>query len=367
MLYAVIMAGGAGTRLWPESRRDWPKQLLNIQGDRTMIQATVDRLGDLVPAERVLVATTESLAGKIHEQLSQLPRESMLCEPYPRNTAPCIGLAAVRILREDPEAVMAVMPADHVIEPDESFRSCIRFAAALIDEGPGRLVTFGIRPTYPATTFGYIERRQPLESAAAASLDHPPPAYRVKGFREKPPVELASEYVSAGTFYWNSGIFLWKARTILEALEKYEPEIFARLKRIGEAADSSDFPEVLDREFAVMKKISIDYAVMERADEVVVIEAPFGWDDVGSWRALERLRPRDGDGNVIDAARHIQINTAETIARSADPNHVLVTVGVKDLIVIVTPDATLVADKNDEEALRQVTGLLKERGWDEYL
>lgn len=270
MLHAVILAGAADTQLRPESR-----------GDRTMVQATVDRLGDLVPLERILVVTTEDLAGEIREQLSQLPRGSILCEPCPRSTAPSIGLAAIRILREDPDAQMAVLPADHVIEPPEAFRAAIRFAAALVDRRPRRLVTFGVRPTYPAEGFRYIERQSPLERVAAASPAEPLPAYRVKRFCEKPDAEAARQYLEAGGYYWSAGIFVWKARTILDALEQHEPQVFAHLQAIAEAADGPRFAEILEREFAAAKKTSIESAVLERAAEVVIVEAPFAWDDAG--------------------------------------------------------------------------------------
>lgn len=367
MLHAVIMAGGSGTRLWPESRKQWPKQLLNIQGERTMIQATVDRLGNLVGPEQVVIATTAALAGKIHEQLSQLPRDSILCEPCPRNTAPCIGLAALRIVRRDPEAVMAVMPADHVIEPAEAFQNALRFAAALVDQQSERLVTFGIRPTYPAESFGYIERHEPLDSDAAISLPNPPAAYRVKKFHEKPRREAAEQYVAAGTYSWNSGIFLWKAQTILDALARYQPTLSEHLQRIAAAADSDRFDDVLCREFEAIEGISIDYAVMERSLDVVMIEAPFAWDDVGSWRSLERLRPLDDHGNLLDAAKHLAIDTSGSIVRVQDPNHLVVLMGVKDLLVISTPTATLVADKSQEESIRKVIKEIEARGWGEYL
>ena len=361
------MAGGSGTRLWPESRRDRPKQLLNLQGDRTMIQATVDRLGDLVAPEQVLIATTEGLADKIQAQLPELPRGTILCEPQPRNTAPCIGLAAVRIVREDPDAVMAVMPADHVIRPAEVFRDAIRFAAALVEENPDRLITFGIRPSYPSAGFGYIERGEPLEPPGQAPPDQPPPAYGVKQFHEKPSLELAGQYVDAGRFYWNAGIFLWKAQTSLDALGRFEPEIFRRLDKIARSAAAPDFAEVLECEFSAMPKISIDYAVMERAEEVAVVEAPFEWDDVGGWRALERLRQVDADGNLLDAPRCVQVGSSGTILRSGDPDHVVALLGVEDLIVIVTPDATLIANKEDDEAIRSVIARLEEQGWQQHL
>jgi mannose-1-phosphate guanylyltransferase len=364
MLHAVIMAGGAGTRFWPESRTDRPKQLLAMLGGRTMIQATVDRLGDLVPPERVFVATTHRLVGPIAEQLPELPPTAMIVEPCKRDTGPCIGLAAMRIVREDPDAVMVVMPSDHVIGPDDAFRDAIRFAAALVEDDSTRMVTFGIQPTYPAESFGYIERGEPLESLASEKT---PSAYRVRKFHEKPKAAVAREYLEAGGYYWNSGIFVWRAKTILDAVRRFQPEMMERLDRIDAAAGSPDHDAVLRREFAAIRPISIDLGVMERVEGVVVIEAPFDWDDVGSWRALERLRRPDADGNVIDAARHVGLNTTNTIIRVTDKNHVVVTMGVDGLIVIVTPDATLVANKNDEESIRQITRQLEERGWREYL
>jgi mannose-1-phosphate guanylyltransferase len=371
MLHAVIMAGGAGTRFWPESRADRPKQLLKMVGDRTMIQTTVDRLGDLVPPERVFVATTERLAGQIARQLPQLPQRAFICEPCKRDTAPCIGLAALRILRGDPQATMAVMPADHVIRPPEAFRTAIRFAAALVENSPQRLVTFGIRPTYPAESFGYVERAARLEPDAGTSVDPAPAVYRVKTFHEKPTAQRAAEYLAAGTFYWNSGIFLWKAQTILDALARYEPAMFACIERIGKAFEAPDCDEILQREFPAIDGKSIDFAVMERAagaGDVVVVEAPFDeWDDVGSWRALERLGQPDQDGNVVHADKHLEIRATGTIARSNVPDHAIVLVGVENLVVIATADATLVANKHDEESIRKVAKLIQERGWDEYL
>ncbi len=356
MLHAVIMAGGAGTRFWPESRADRPKQLLALSGERTMIQETVDRLDGLVPSERVLIVTAARMVEAMRRQLPSLPADSILGEPCKRDTAPCIGLAALLISRDDPEATMVVTPADHVIRPIAAFQRAISQAAALVDREPRRIVTFGIRPTYAAESFGYIER--------GAALDGPG-LYEVAKFHEKPPVALAAQYLAAGNFYWNSGIFVWKARTILESLQQDAPEMLERLQTIVAAYGRPDFAETFDREFAAIRGVSIDYAVMEKAQGVAVIEAPFNWDDVGSWQAMARLRGADAEGNTIDG-KHLGLNTTGTIVR-ANGEHLIVTVGLRDCIVVHTPDATLVANRGDEESIRRIVKLLEERGWREYL
>jgi mannose-1-phosphate guanylyltransferase len=358
MLHAVIMAGGSGTRFWPESRAARPKQLLRLIGQRTMIQSTVDRLGSLVPPERVLIVTGAALVDEIWNQLPQLSARAIIGEPCRRDTAPCIGLAALAIVREDPQGVMAVMPSDHVISPDVAFQQAIEMAAALVEQAPERIVTFGVRPTYPAESFGYIERGAALSSAKTPAI------YGVKQFREKPKADVARKYVDAGTFYWNSGIFVWQAATILRELEKRQPEMMAHLKAIDAARDD-DYAEVFAREFAAIKPISIDYAVMEHATDVVVVEAPFAWDDVGSWQAIARLQGTDAEGNTI-SARHLGLDTTGTIVRGAD-GHLIVTLGVSDLIVVHTPDATLVANKHDEEVIRQLVKMIADRGWQQYL
>jgi mannose-1-phosphate guanylyltransferase len=361
MLHAIIMAGGFGTRFWPASRAARPKQLLDLAGGRSMIQATVDRLEGLVPPERTLVITNRRLVEPIAAQLPQLARENVIGEPCRRDTAPCIALAAHLVSRRDEEAVMAVMPADHLISPAEKFREAIAAAAELVRSDPQRIVTFGIRPTFPAETFGYIERGPRLPTPTSAGID----AYRVVRFREKPRRAQAEEFLAAGSFYWNSGVFVWRAKTILEALALYEPVMAAAMARIAAAVGTSEYGQVLQREFDAIEGKSIDYAVMERHSSVVVIEAPFAWDDVGSWQALARTLPGDEAGNTV-VGKHLGLRTSGSIIRTT-PDHLVVTVGLSDVIVVHTPDATLVARKQDEEAIREVVKELEKRGWNEYL
>ncbi len=359
MLHAVIMAGGMGTRFWPVSRSKVPKQLLNLVGEETMIQATAARLSGLIPSERQLVVTNKSLVGPIAEQLPSLPAESIIGEPCKRDTAPCVGLAAVLVRQADRDATMVVMPADHVIRSQQAFQRAIRGAVAYVEEQPQCLVTFGIQPSYAAESFGYIERGAKLAGAQDLTL------YEARQFHEKPSTKVAQHYLEAGGFYWNSGIFVWKAQTILDALAKFEPEMLQHLETIAASIGKSDFDQTLEFEFSAIAGKSIDYAIMEKYDRVVVIEADFDWDDLGSWRSLARLRGADESGNTI-VGRHLGWQTNGCTIRS-DDDHLIVTLGLQDSIVVHTPSATLVARLEEEETIRQVVDLIAKHGWNEYL
>jgi mannose-1-phosphate guanylyltransferase len=360
MLHAIIMAGGTGTRFWPASRNDMPKQLLRLVGDEPMIRQTVDRLGDLVPPDRRLIVTNTRLVDAVRRELPNLPSAAVVGEPCKRDTAPCIGLAALLVSRDDPEATMAVMPADHVIRQNDKFQAAIAQAAALVDQSPGRIVTFGIKPTYPAEVFGYVHRGKPIAEPKGAA-----PAFVVNSFKEKPFAETARKYVESGEYYWNSGIFVWRASTILNALRSRQAEMLAHLETIVAAWDTPEHDAVFEREFTAIKPISIDYAVMEHAADVAVIEAPFEWDDLGGWQSLARLAGSDANGNTI-VGRHLGLNTSGTIVRT-DDGHLVVTLGLQDTIVVHTPNATLVASKHDEEKIRQIVKELESRGWTEHL
>jgi len=362
MLHAIIMAGGTGTRFWPASRQQTPKQLLSLVPGGSMIRQTLDRLGDLAPRERCLVVTNERLVDAVRAELPELPEASVVGEPCKRDTAPCIGLAALLVTQrhDDPDALMVVMPADHVIEPAAAFQSAIRQAAGYVNENPAAIVTFGIKPTYAAEIFGYIQRGEPLPTIGNAA-----PAYQVEQFREKPGAATAEEYFNSGDYYWNSGIFVWRAATLLDALRERQPTMFAHLEAIAEAWGTEEQSSVFDREFSAIEGISIDYAVMEQATEVAVIEAPFEWDDLGGWQSLaRRLAPDDHQNAII--GKHLGLETRGTIVHTSG-DHLVVTLGMEDCIVVHTPDATLVANKHDEESIRKVVKELEARGWTEYL
>ncbi|MEQ8847666.1 mannose-1-phosphate guanylyltransferase [Botrimarina sp.] len=362
MLHAIIMAGGSGTRFWPASRRDTPKQMLSLVGEQTMIRQTAERLGDVVPPERRMVVTNQRLVDGVAQQLPDLPAAAIVGEPCKRDTAPCIGLAALLVAkaRKDPDGTMIVMPADHVISPPEVFQAAVRQAEALVDADPSRIVTFGIKPTYPAEIFGYIQRADALEETHGDA-----PAYRVARFREKPDAATAEQFLAAGDFYWNSGIFCWRASTILDALRERQPDTLAHLEAIVEAWAAPDAQAVFEREFAAIEGVSIDYAVMEHAENVAVIEAPFEWDDLGGWQSLPRRLGADDAGNTI-VGEHLGLDTTGTIVRTTD-GHLVVTLGCEDLIVVHTENATLVANKHNEEQIRAVVKELESRGWDAYL
>lgn len=351
MLHAIIMAGGSGTRFWPASRKAKPKQLLALSGSRTMIQATCDRLYACVPPERISVITATHLVDPIAAQLPELRKPSIIGEPCRRDTAPCVGLAAAMVAAEDPDGMMLVCPSDHVILKHDEFADAVRRGQAVIEQHPDAIITFGIRPSYPAESFGYIQQGDQL-----AGHD----AFNVECFREKPDRETAEKYVAEGNFLWNSGIFLWKAKTILDALAQHEPAMHGHLQAIANAIGTDSFDEVLKTEFTAIEGKSVDYAVMERHDNVVVIEAPFDWDDVGSWQAVSRLQPLDQSGNAVTGS-HIGIDSKNCIIQS-EPGHTIVTIDTEDLIVVQTGDATLVAPRASEERVREAVAELEKRG-----
>ena len=358
MLHAVIMAGGSGTRFWPQSRQRLPKQLLRLAGERTMIQQTLDRCQGWALPGNSWVVTNEIQAATTREQLPAVPAGNILIEPAARNTAPCVGLAAIEILQKDPDGIMFVMPADHVIQTTEAFAQGAQRAIELVQKSPETLVLFGVTPTFPSTGYGYIERGTQIE-------DGTPRLYSVNAFREKPHQSLAEQYMREGRFFWNCGIFCWSARTILRLLEQFEPELYAGLMRIQQGIAEGNREAVIAAEFPKLKSISIDYAVLERAQNVVVQEAPFLWDDVGSWLSLPRLNGVDADQNTADGL-FCGVDTQGCIVRTSG-DHLVATLGLRNLIIVHTDDATLVADAGQSERIKELLVALEKQDLKRFL
>lgn len=359
MLHAVVMAGGSGTRFWPKSRRNRPKQLLRLTGEATMLQQTVARIAPLVPPERVLVITGTDQAEAIRGQLPDVPDANVVAEPCPRDTAPCVGLAAAIVARKDTDGAMIVMPADHVISPDEVFRKTVRAAMEVIDDDPSTFVTFGVTPTRPETGYGYIERGELLGMRDGIAV------HRVAQFREKPDRATAERFLSGGRFAWNSGIFLWRARTILDALATHRPALSAHLKRIARALGTSEEAAALNREFPAMERIPIDKAVMEQAANVQVLEVLYDWSDVGDWRSLAELLPGDDHGNTVQGNVH-PVETKRSIIVS-DDGGLIATLGLEDLVVVQSGGATLVARKDQLDKLKGLVEGLDKAGFRAHL
>jgi mannose-1-phosphate guanylyltransferase len=352
------MAGGGGTRFWPRSRQRRPKQFLNVAGDHSLLQQAFDRVEPLA-AGRTWVITSEQHCEETARQLPEVGADRIVGEPMGRDTAACIGLGAALIAREDPDAVMIVTPADHVIEPAREFGRAAQVAAQMAQEHPSALITFGIPPTNPATGYGYIHRGVEVAQRQGISVS------RVQRFREKPIRADAESFVSSGQYFWNSGIFVWKAATLLAVLGQLRPKLFAAVSRIADAWGTPNRLEVLRREYPVLEKISIDYAVMQEAPEVLVVQAPYRWDDVGSWLAVERMHPQDADGNTV-LATHVGIETKNCVI-VADPGRLVTTIGVANLLIIQDGDALLIADRKDEGTVKQLVDELKRRGLEKYL
>jgi len=357
--YAVIMAGGGGTRLWPISRKKHPKHVLPLLGERTLFQSTLDRLDDFIPPERVYVVTTLEQEHELRGQAPQLPAENFLIEPMPRGTASVVGFAAVVLMKRDPEGVMLVLPADHFIRNRDLFHLVMRVAVQVARKN--YLVTLGITPTFPATGYGYIQR----DAALPEQFDYP--VYRVLHFTEKPDEAKARAMLAGGDHSWNSGMFIWRADRIMDEFSRQMPDLKAALDRIRTAWGTSEQEAVLKSEWTQLKPETIDYGIMEHAANVAILPAGgLEWSDVGSWDSLFDVLLPDESGNVVVNSEHMLLETHDSLVYSSEKK-LIVTIGVDDLIVIDSGDAILVCHRDQAQQVRQVIANLKKSQRENYL
>ena len=351
MYFALIMAGGTGTRLWPLSRLQRPKQTLRLVGDRSLFQHAVDRLDPLFSPDRVWVVTRREQFGSLQEQVPEIPPDHYILEPEGRGTAPAIGLAAIHLYRKDPEAVMAVLTADHYIQNTERFQAVLTAAENLARQG--FLVTLGIDPNSASTAYGYIEQGINLDPLDGFRV------FRVRQFTEKPNRETAARMVSSGLYSWNSGMFIWQVKRILEELHRQMPEFYEQLMQIYEAMGGKNFLPTLEKIWPQVAKQTIDYGVMEGAREAVVIPVQMGWTDVGSWGNIADLQEPDEAGNVVSGT-HVGIDTISTTA--VGQKRMIATIGIKDLVIIDSEDALLICARGQEQRVKEIVERLEQDG-----
>ena len=352
---ALIMAGGKGERFWPRSRVTLPKQFLNLTDDgKTMIQLTVERISPLVDIEDVYIATNKAYKSLVMEQLPGIPEQNILCEPVGRNTAPCVGLGAVAINKKYEDANMLVLASDALIKNNDIFVDTLKDAIEVASQGEN-LVTIGITPNYPETGYGYINFDKDSKLGAANS---------VKRFVEKPDLAKAKEYLATGEYLWNSGMFIWKVSTILKNFKEFMPDIYEGLLTIQASMGSDAYERTLEEIFTAFRSESVDYGIMEHASNIYSIPGNFGWDDVGSWLAVGRIKENDDKGNVVKG-NIVTVNTENCVIEGGEK--LIATVGLRDIIVVDTPDATLISTKENAGEIKQVLGQLRELGRENYL
>jgi mannose-1-phosphate guanylyltransferase len=356
----VIMAGGIGTRFWPRSREKFPKHLLQIVGKDTMIQNTVKRLDPLVLPHDTFVVTNRLQKSHIMKQLPQIPEENIIVEPVGRNTAPCIGLAALHVRRTNPDAVMVVLPADHIIRDEAEFHRALNLAVDTARESSS-LLTIGITPTHPETGYGYI---QFVSDERAENPYRDRGVLKVKAFAEKPNLQTAERFLASGDFLWNSGMFVWRVDAILQQIQACLPDLFEQLQKIDAAIGGPHYQQTLETAYGMIRGISVDYGVMEKSGSVYVIPGSFGWNDLGSWDEVFRVSGKDDSGNSI-TGKVIQKDTKNSYIYS--PDKVVATVGVEDLIIVNTDDALLICRRGRSQDVKEVSDYLKRKQMNEYL
>lgn len=352
---ALIMAGGKGERFWPRSRVSLPKQFLSLTDDgKTMIQLTVERISPIVSIEDVYIATNKNYKELVKQQLPGIPEENILCEPVGRNTAPCIGLGAVHVAKKYDDATMIVLASDHLIKNNEVFTDTFKKACEVAESGEN-LVTIGITPNYPETGYGYIKYDKAKKEGSAFAVDR---------FVEKPDLETAKSYLADGSYLWNSGMFVWRVSTILNNFKKYMPDSYEGLMKIKDSVKTAQEQSVLEAEFPNLEAQSVDYAIMEKAENIFILPGDFGWDDIGSWLAVGRIKKTDENNNVVNG-NVVAVNTQNCVIEGAEK--LIATVGLRDIVVVDTKDATLITTKENAGEIKKVLAELREQGKNEYL
>jgi len=358
-MYAAIMAGGEGSRLWPASRDTCPKQFINVLGGEALVVQTLKRLEGLLPPERILVLINRKHQDVARRLLPDLPPENLIIEPRIRDTGPCIGLAAQIIRKRAGDQTVVCLPSDHVIEPAEALRECLQRAEKCVEQDAGSLYAIGIRPTYPATGYGYLLQGEVVGEVDGESV------FDVNSFHEKPSIALAEAYFDSGDYFWSSGICFGRTDAILEEVRRHLPELHEGLQQLVPDLDTERQEAALAKVYPRFPRISISYGVMEQADQVRVIEGHFAWDDVGTWRILRAHLPADEDGNVT-RGESVAIDAGNNVMY-AGGGQLVAALGVRDLIIVATPDVTLVTTRENTERVRQIVAHLKAQHKDRFL
>ncbi len=358
-MYIVLMAGGIGTRFWPRSRSSRPKQMLNILGGDSMLRMTYNRINGLTEDAKILVITNAELTDMVREDLPELPAQNIIAEPFGRNTAPCIGLAASIIQkRSGKEEVMVVLPADHLIEDEENFRETIRIAADYARQHQC-LITMGITPTYPETGYGYIQKDKIISDDLGKTI------FKVKTFAEKPNIDTAKRFIKSGDFLWNSGMFIWTTTSIMKNFDEHQPDLTDGLHLIRKAVDTPQMDEIIFDVYSKIKSISIDYGILEAASNVCVIEADFKWNDIGSWEAVYNISEKDKNGNAVIAEEYLLLGSKNNYFYSS--KKLITAIDVENLVVVETDDAILICRKDRSQRVKDLVDTLRRREQHKYL
>lgn len=356
----LIMAGGSGTRFWPLSTNERPKQFLDLVSEKTMIRETVDRVVKLVPAEKIFISTNIAYLDIIKKELPEIPEKNIIFEPMARDTAACIGYAALIIQKIYKDSIMAVLPSDHLIKKEKEFIESLNFAFEEAEKDV--IVTLGIKPSYPETGYGYIEYFKNKKLKKSEEDNEECKIYKVKSFREKPNREIAEKYIEQGNYLWNSGMFVWKTEFILNEIKKYmdsHKEVLEKIEKILENKDLNEFygkelSDYVSGEFEIFEKISIDFGVMEHTKSVLVIPVDISWNDVGSFKSLDEIFPKDEKGNVVRAEKYSEIDSEGNIIINKEKGKIIATIGIEDIVIVNTEDALLVCHKDKSQEIKKI-------------